>query len=591
MPPAGGVAAFNALWAGVIVEELVRLGVDRFAIAPGSRSTPLTLAATRHPKALCMLHLDERAAAFWALGQARGSGRPAVVICTSGTAAANFLPAAVEAAMDDVPLLLLTADRPAELRDSAANQTVHQPGMFGGFVRWAMDLPAPDRGMHAASLLTAVDQAVHRATADPAGPVHLNLPFREPLSGEAPDPADPWLDAVAAWRDGARPFTRYATAPHPAPLPPDDPALAALAAARRGLVTVGRLPSRAETQAAARIAARLGWPVVADAGSGLKGPDAPPALIRHADLILRQPARRAALAPDTVLHIGAEAVSKPLAQFLDRVGPVIVRAAPDPRRRDPGHGTAHRLVMGAEALEAALAGLVPVAPEASWKKLWAAADATVADVLGGAVDGGGALDEPAVARWLAGGLPEGWGLFLGSSMPIRDADIFAARTPARVAANRGASGIDGTLASACGFAAGLGAPVALLVGDLAALHDLNAMMLLRQADPPLLVVVVNNDGGGIFHFLPVTAETDRFEAWFGTPHGLDLAVLARGFGIETAEPRDPVAFRAVLADAAARPRNMLVQVRTERVANRERHRALDAAVQAALDAVPGLAPA
>jgi 2-succinyl-5-enolpyruvyl-6-hydroxy-3-cyclohexene-1-carboxylate synthase len=280
-----------------------------------------------------------------------------------------------------------------------------------------------------------------------------------------------------------------------------------------------------------------------------------------------------------------------MAQFLDGVRPVIVRAAPDPRRRDPGHGTAHRLVLGAAALEAVLASLPVSAPDAGWGRLWAAADAAVADVLAAAIDGGGALDEPAVARWLAGALPEGWGLFLGSSMPIRDADIFAARTPARVAANRGASGIDGTIASACGFAAGLGAPVALLCGDLAALHDLNALMLLKQADPPVLAVVVNNDGGGIFHFLPVTAEADRFEAWFGTPHGLDLAALARGFGVETAEPGDAAAFRAVLSDAGVRPRNMLVQVCTGRVANRERHRALDAAVQAALDAVPGLAPA
>ena len=284
-------------------------------------------------------------------------------------------------------------------------------------------------------------------------------------------------------------------------------------------------------------------------------------------------------------------MSKPLAQFLAGVAPPrLIRAAPDPRRRDPGHDTTDRLVTDVAGLAAMLEGLAVPAPDPAWTGPFRLADAAIAETLGTAIDGGGALDEPAVARRLAAALPADWGLVLGASMPIRDADIFAAQTPRRIAANRGASGIDGTLATACGFAAGLGAPVALLCGDLTALHDLNALMLLRNADPPVVAVVVNNDGGGIFSFLPVAAEADRFEPWFGTPHGLALAPLAQGFGIETAAPADPEAFRAVLADAVANPRPMLVEVRTERIANRARHRTLEAMALGAARAALG-APA
>lgn len=588
-PEPGGTAALNALWSWLIVEELVRLGVERFVIAPGSRSTPLTLAATRHPRARCTLHIDERGCAFHALGYARGAGRPAAVICTSGTAAANFLPAAVEASLDGVPLLLLTADRPAELRDSAANQTIAQPGLFGAQVRWSMDLPAPGREMQAAALLTALDQAVARTMGEAPGPVHLNLPFREPLSGAAPDFADRWLAPVARWREAAAPFTRYAPPALPHAMAADDPVAEALRAARRGLIVVGRLASASETAAAAEIARHLGWPVAADVGSGLKGPQAPPALLRHHDLLLRERSLWPRLAPDTVLHLGAECVSKPLAQFLAGVAPGrVIRAAPDPRRRDPGHDTTDRLVTSVAGFAAMLEGLAVPPPEAGWTEPFRLADAAIADALAEGIDAG-PLDEPAVARWLAAALPERWGLFLGASMPVRDADIFAGTTPRRVAANRGASGIDGTVSAACGFAAGLGAPVALLCGDLTALHDLNGLMLLRQADPPVLAVVVNNDGGGIFSFLPVAAESDRFETWFGTPHGLDLATLAAGFGIETAAPADAAAFRAVLADAVARPRPMLVQVCTGRAANRARHRDLEALALEAARAALGAA--
>jgi 2-succinyl-5-enolpyruvyl-6-hydroxy-3-cyclohexene-1-carboxylate synthase len=506
------------------------------------------------------------------------------VICTSGTAAANFLPAVVEASLDGVPMLLLTADRPAELRDTAANQTIAQPGLYGGYPRWQTDMPAPDRAVPPQALLTTLDQAVYRTGGEVPGPVHLNMPFREPLSGALPDWSDTWLAPVARWQAEVAPLTRYHPPPPAAPLAADDPVVEALRAARRGLVVVGRLPCAREAAAAASIAARLGWPVLADIGAGLRGSVAPARLVRHADLVLRDRAGWAGRAPDCVLHLGGESVSKPLAQFLDAVAPPrLIRAVPDPRRRDPGHQTTDRLVVTLAALDDALAGLVAAPAEPGWLEGWAGAEAAVAGAATAAMEGE-ALDEPAAARVLGAALPRDWGWFVGSSMPIRDADVFAAETPDHVAANRGASGIDGTLATACGYAAGLGRPVALLCGDLAALHDLNALLLLRQADPPVLAVVINNDGGGIFHFLPVAGEADRFETWFGTPHGVSVAPLARGFGMEAETPATQGALRDAVARFIANPSPMLLEIRTERQANRARHRELETVALTALDA-------
>ncbi|MCC5862888.1 MAG: 2-succinyl-5-enolpyruvyl-6-hydroxy-3-cyclohexene-1-carboxylic-acid synthase [Gammaproteobacteria bacterium] len=595
-------AALNGRWAALVIEELVRLGVRHVCIAPGSRSTPLTLAAAGHPALACTVHFDERALAFHALGLARGSGRAVVVICTSGSAVANLYPAVVEAAMDGVPLVLLTADRPPELRDTGANQAIDQVGLFGGHARMSVDLPVPAEDYPAEALLTTLDQALYRCRHPLPGPVQINVPFREPLiaPGASPSPPSP---TPTLWPASDKPYTEYPPPRHA--LAPD--ALGALRAAldgiERGLLVIGRLRDDSERAAAERLAGWLGWPVCADITSGVRASRVPAPWLRHYDLLLGADPE-ALERPDGILHLGGELVSKRLLGRMDAWRVPLVRVVDDPRRLDPAHRVRLRLQVSLAALAEALvpaaagapsAGARPPAPPAgaasAWRDRLLAADADLAAAVARALDGAGELDEPTVCRLVSRGLPEDAVLCLAASMPVRDMDMFAAADGACVPvySNRGASGIDGTLATACGVAAGSGRRVVLVCGDLAFLHDLNALALLARQRPAVTVVLLNNDGGGIFSFLPVADIGEPFEAYFGTPHGLPLGDLARGFGLACHAPATRAAFREALAEALASGAPSVIEVRSDRAANLRRHRELLADFTAALgsDAAPG----
>ncbi|GIV62640.1 MAG: 2-succinyl-5-enolpyruvyl-6-hydroxy-3-cyclohexene-1-carboxylate synthase [Rhodothermaceae bacterium] len=575
----------NHLWASLLVEELVRCGVTAFFLAPGSRSTPLVTAVAAHADAVPLLHVDERGTAFAALGYARATRRPAAWVTTSGTAVANGMPAVVEAATDAVPLLLLTADRPPELRQTGANQTIDQPGLFGDYVRWRFDLPAPEPGLDPAMVLTTVDQAVYRAMRSPAGPVHLNLMFREPL---APDPSDgaplERADHLRAWFERGTPYTTYAAVRAAARAEALRPLIDG---ARRGLIVAGRLDTPSEGAAVQRLARHLGWPLLADVGSQARlGPGAP-TRIDTFDLLLGHAAWAQEHRPDGVLYLGRRATSKRLAAFLDATRPdVLAVIRPDPFRFDPSHRVTHRVetevVPFVEALTAEPAP--PSAP--GWQDAWTAADRRLKAWLGTALSGTG-LSEPAVARAVTRLIPPEQALVLASSMPVRDADTFATPegAPVPVYTNRGASGIDGTVATAVGVARARGRPVTLLIGDLALLHDLNALMLLREV--PVVVVVINNDGGGIFHFLPIARHERFFEPFFGTPHGLGFEHAARLFGLPYHRPDTLPAFEAVYQAACAAGRSALIEVVTDRHANVALHRRLLDEARAVVDgAIP-----
>lgn len=564
-----GNAQLNARWCQLAVDELVRLGITRFCIAPGSRSTPLTLAAARQPAVSTTVHVDERGLGFFATGAARASGKPVAVICTSGTAVANLLPAVVEASMDGVPLLLLTADRPPELRETGANQTIVQPGIFGAHVRWSIDLPAPDERYPAAALRTTLAHAVHACLRPPAGPVHLNFPLREPLLG------DPPIAGTGSEREAWRPLTRHHEPPPPQPWQPSHPVAEALATATRGLLIVGRLHEPAERSAAEALAVRLGWPAHADIGSGLRPSRAPAPWLRYYDLLLGAAPEPQRFRPECVLHVGGSFTSKRLWQHLDAMRPTrYVRVSADPRRQDPLHAVTDRVDMTVAAFVAALAPLTATACDPAWLALHREADLYIERGLQTWIDTGESLDEPTVCRSVARELPADAALFLGSSMPIRDMDAFAdvrgAAVP--VGSNRGASGIDGTLASACGYASGSGRTVLFVCGDLALLHDLNSLALLRRQDPPVIVVLINNDGGGIFSFLPVASIGADFEPLFATPQNLVYADIARAFDIPCLSPTTPTELRADLRAALAAHRPALIEVRTDRSANLQRHR-------------------
>jgi len=560
----------NRLWAYLIVEELLRCGVGFFCVAPGSRSTPLVAALAANEKDRSLIHFDERGTAFAALGYARATGRPAAWITTSGTAVANGLPAVVEAATDGVPMILLTADRPPELRQTGANQTIDQPDIFGDYVRWRFDLPAPDPGIDPAMVLTTVDQAAYRAGRAPQGPVHLNLMFREPFLSDPED--EEVLSGPSSWERSDEPYTRYA-ATKPAVDEMEIHRLwETLRPVKRGLVIAGRLASRKQGEAVLRLADALGWPLLPDIGSqvrlGAKG------LVAHYDALLAGDSFARTHAPEAVVHIGGRALSKRLEQFLARSRPdpyVVMRE--NPFRLDPAHRVTHSVEANVPDFCAAIARAAiedSATMDLSWTRDWREASEQVDRHLDRIIPE--EPNEPLVARVLSRNIPPDHGLVVASSMPVRALDTYAAAdgAPVPVAANRGASGIDGTVATAAGFARGLGRPVTLLIGDLALLHDLNSLAMLR--DVHVIVVVLNNDGGGIFSFLPVATHEEFFEPYFGTPQGVGFGPAAKMFGLGYEHPTTTEEFVEAYGSACARGTSTLIEVKTDRAENVALHR-------------------
>lgn len=619
MPPhLASAPNINHLWAALLVEELVRQGTTFFVVCPGSRSTPLAVAVAQNPRAEALVHWDERAAAFVALGWGRATGRPAAVVTTSGTAVANLLPAAVEADADGVPMLLLTADRPPELRETGANQTVRQPPVFQDVARWALDWPVPTASVPARWVLSTAAHAVHRALG-PAGPVHLNLPFREPLAA-VPDGTDveAYLNGVGEWAGGSDP---YATLVRPDPWTRigDADAVPAglvekLLGEPRGVVVKGtrRLgderwvhdrrwtdPEWEDVSSLANHLARLlGWPYLEDVRSQAKLGSRGGA---HYDLALGSERFRESHGVRAVVHVGGSVVSKRLAQHLRSSRPsTYVHVREHPARFDPDALVTHVV---AEHEGAFLRTLVRKLEErrpgaswgTSWQESWNVASAKARAAAGAEANRSG-LSEPAVARAVRRRAPSGWGLVLAASMPIRDVGLFTGFMGGwlHVVANRGASGIDGTVATAAGFARGARQPAVLLVGDLALLHDQTSLALLRDAapdgpQPPVVVVCINNDGGGIFHRLPIAQgegalSPETFEQMFGTPHGLGFEDAARQFGLAYHRPETTEAFEAALDTALRSGASALIEVRTDREEQAALRRRIEAAAAAAVDA-------
>ncbi|MCK6523186.1 2-succinyl-5-enolpyruvyl-6-hydroxy-3-cyclohexene-1-carboxylic-acid synthase [Myxococcota bacterium] len=585
-------AALNRRHAGRLLGALAALGVRDAVLSPGSRNTPLVLAMealARGGAALTLTDvLDERAAAFFALGLARRSGRPVILSCTSGSAGAHYLPALTEASASGVPLIVLTADRPAELHGVGAPQTLDQTRLFGPFVRMFLDLSEPAEDRDGPGIEHAAARAWDAASGANPGPVHLNLPFREPLW----DPAVGAEEAPALVRAPPRVWRGRAKL-DPADL---DALLAQLAANPRGVIVVGpreladqrggpdRLP-----EAVAALAARLGWPVLAEPTSGLRFGPAAPFVVDHADAILRSERVGDALAPDLVLRLGQNLSSKATSRWLARhAGGKATLVHPAGAWHDP-ELIAERLIVAdpAELLLALLDRALPAA-EPAWAARWRAVNAAAAAALGPLVESG-PLWEGQLARAVAGAAPEGALLHVASSMPIRDLDSFArARpTPLLATASRGVNGIDGTLCTALGLAARHEGAAWALLGDLATLHDAGAFVLAANLGRPVTAVVIDNGGGNIFGFLPIGQHPTAFEAHFFTPQALTPTTLARGLGRLVAEVTDLDGLRAALAAESTRQEGGLgvIVARVDRAYNLVQHRACWAAAEAAALAV------
>jgi 2-succinyl-5-enolpyruvyl-6-hydroxy-3-cyclohexene-1-carboxylate synthase len=568
----------NVAFATALLSELAAGGLGHVCLSPGSRSAPLAIGALRTPGLERSVHLDERSAAFFALGLAKASRAPVALVCTSGTAAANYLPAVVEAHYARVPLVVLTADRPPELRGWGAGQTIDQVELYGSHVRWFADVALPERSLlgHARALAA---RALSSARGGPAGPVHLNLPFREPLDLRE----DRSAGVVAAGERGrAGAYTDVCNVA--AELDPQSAGalVDALDRVVRGVVCVGPIDASPRfAEAVVGLAQRTGWPVLADAASSLRGGPhtlAAP-LVAHHDLLLRDASFARAFAPEIVLQLGDAPTSKALRLWLEAHPPrEWVRVDPDRTWHDPSHLASRVIHAEPTSVCRTLGEALSSGVDRSWQEGWLAADTAAGDALAAAHASDDALLEPRVASELAAALPEDALLYVSSSMPIRDLDAFlplCARR-LRVLCNRGANGIDGVLSSALGAAAADAGPSVLFTGDLALLHDASGLLAAKRLGASLTIVVVDNAGGGIFSFLPIAEHGDAvaFEELFLTPQDVDVEALCRAAGLGFTRVVGWEHFRAACKEALASDGVCVLHVRVDRERSVERFRAL-----------------
>ena len=581
----GDVGAANLRFARALIGELHAAGVVNAVLCPGSRSTPLALAIAEHPSLAHSVHIDERSAAYFALGFAKATGRPVVLLCTSGTAAANFLPAVAEAHQARVPLVVLTADRPPELRSWGAAQTMDQRALFAGFTRWFEETPCPSERENGGNYAVALARrAVCEAMGLAPGPVHLNLPFREPLAPATIDRYEP------PEQDAHAPFEQDF---HIAQNMPDGLGRA-LRAVTRGVLLFGPDTRDASLAATAhRLAESLGWPLLADPASGLRaGAPLDGALIHGADLLLRDESTAASLAPDLIVRFGGQPTSAAITGWMARHASADVWLVDQANGfRDPQHRATRPLrITPRQFCDLAVAH--PGAPSAvtqAWYAQWRHADRIARSAAAATIEAETAFLTPHLARALWEALPGDATLYAANSMAIRELDAFAGPRAAslHLLANRGVNGIDGLLSSALGAAAAGRGPTLLWCGDLAFLHDVSGLVAGRRLNADLTVVVSNDDGGGIFEYLPVARAVPRplFERVFAVPHGIGLCEVARGFGWNATRAASAAAFVEALSQALAGGRHV-IEVPVDRALNTACHRALFEAVRVALQREP-----
>ena len=561
------------------VDELVRCGLREACTSPGSRSTPLVLSLAREPRLRATSHLDERCGAFFALGLAKASGRPVALACTSGTAAANYAPAVIEAHEARVPLLVLTADRPPELRDVGAGQTIDQVKLYGSAVKWYVEIddqPAtPERVRWLRGLAC---RAYWTALGGRPGPVHVNVALREPLVHDGPLPEE---EPGGGGRAGGRPWVNRTQRRGAPPGALIDGLAAELEQRPQAVLVAGRLErDQRAGQTLADFAERAGVPLLAEPTSGARRG---PAAIAHYDALLRDPDWAAAHAPELALRVGDLPTSKPLREWLASLSQATLQVAFDPETawQDPAGAVATLADADAAAVLEELQERVPRRPRArGWLERWTQPDRAAAAAIAATLGPAG-LSEPRVAAELGVRLPPNATLVVSSSMPVRDVETFwpVRDTPPRVLANRGANGIDGLVSTAFGVAAATAGPVVLLLGDVALAHDVGGLLAARRLGLPLVIVLLDNDGGGIFDFLPVARAGAGYEEHVATPHGLDFAHAAALYGLRHERVAAPAPFRDALDAALARDSATLIHVRTNRKENVALHRAVWEAVR------------
>ena len=591
------------LWGCTFVDELARAGVEHVVLCPGSRSTPLVMAIVRDGRFRPWVQLDERSGAFFALGIGKVTDAPAAVVTTSGTAVANLFPAVIEASYSETPLLLITADRPRRLRGTDANQTIDQAGLFGHHVRAAFDLEEPTAEEGPLRLLRArADEAVAAAMGLPPGPVHVNVPLDKPLEpgkGEHTLLVDP--DSGVAGVTGSPPLDRPERSNRAVSAESLDEAVERLSSSTRGVIVAG--PSRAAARtgpAVVALAAETGFPLLADPLSGARyGPSKGALVLGSYDLILRARAAREALAPDLIVQVGRMPTSAATGLWLEShedVSRVVIDPGTAWRQRGPagvgdddagGESTRSLAIdgdpeMDAVAFQQAMAGRIERSTSERWRRSWRSLEDAVVKGVGDFHEE--TFFEGTVLADVADATGSEAPLFVSSSMPVRDLDMFGAprEAPMSVYGNRGASGIDGIVSTALGVSVGAGVRAVAVLGDIAFLHDLNGLMAAREEGASAVFVVIHNDGGGIFHMLPIREYEPDFTPYFATPHGLDFAHAAALHNLPYRVVGTRASLRSALLDAFASEGSQIIEVQSERAENQQHHEAVYEAAASAV---------
>jgi 2-succinyl-5-enolpyruvyl-6-hydroxy-3-cyclohexene-1-carboxylate synthase len=572
----------NTALASAFAEELARCGLRHAVLSPGSRSTPLALALWRQPEIETTVIVDERSAAFFALGAAQASGAPVAILCTSGTAAANFQPAVCEADHSAVPLLVLTADRPPELRGIGAGQAIDQLKLYGSSVRWFCEVgthEADDDGL--LHFRSTACRAFAAARGEPRpGPVHLNFPFREPLAPVPEDGAVTATDPLALNGRDSRPLTAVT----PLDKEPSqfllDEVAGHIADAPIGVIVAGRQLDPELREPLAHLARAAGYPILAEPTSQLRcGPHDRSHVVTAYDLLLRDERFRGTASPDLVLRFGEMPTSKPLRSWLadSRADQIVVDPLGDwnePTRRAAA-------LLRADPTELAAGWAARLGEERPEPAMWLEAERAAREAIEAELGEIDDLTEPGLQLALGAAYADGELVYTASSMPIRDQEAFlpSTGTEATFLCNRGANGIDGLISSGIGAAAATGRPTTIVTGDLGLLHDIGGLAALRDVSTPVRIVVVDNDGGGIFHFLPQQDALDsaEFEALLGTPRGIDAARAAALFDL----PHRRLESLAQLPDALAAGTG-LIEVKTDRQSNVDLHQRLADRIAAAI---------
>ncbi|MFJ6207963.1 2-succinyl-5-enolpyruvyl-6-hydroxy-3-cyclohexene-1-carboxylic-acid synthase [Lysinibacillus sp. NPDC092081] len=558
-----------------MVASLVQAGVENVVVSPGSRSTPLAYAFASTKQLHMYRQVDERSAAFFALGIAKATAKPVVLLCTSGTAAANYFPAIVEASYARVPLIVITADRPHELREVGAPQAINQPNLYGTNVKWSVDFPLADG---ATPTLPFIERHIARAVAvamsAPFGPVHINVPFREPL---LIDFREELPEATFKHSSMGQLVPSMATQQELSKI---------LSATKRGFVIIGELPLGTDLTIIWELVHKLKWPVIVESLSNMRSSvpeDCLPYMITTYDAIMKSEDFKALVEPETVLRLGAQPVSKFIMQFITKSQPnAYIVVDEDPMFRDSTSVSTH-FVHASICEWLTQLEISETALETEYLAEWQDANDIALEYIEHYADG--AIDEGAMVSRLLKMIPNGSDIFVSSSMPVRDIDTFLMATPKdiRIVANRGTNGIDGVVSTAMGFSQGNNRETYLLIGDLAFLHDVNGLIASRYQDCNLTIIVMNNDGGGIFSYLPQSTVEAHYEDLFGTPTALKFRDIANMYDMDYIRVDDISELTVKFTTLKKRPIR-LIEIFTNREENVYAHRSLWNRINAGLKA-------